>query len=134
MNGEIPNQPGCVFCNRIDAADYRGSARGCVRFEPLNPVTPGHMLFVHRVHSSSAAEQPWITGLVFETAADHGRVIGLPFNLITSVGAAATQTIRHLHIHYLPRRVNDGLMLPWTSQESAPSAAADRSPGAAEGN
>jgi histidine triad (HIT) family protein len=36
------------------------------------------------------------------------------FNLITSRGKFATQTILHTHIHYVPRRENDGLFLPWT--------------------
>jgi hypothetical protein len=39
------------------------------------------------------------------------------FNLITSVGAAATQTVRHLHIHLIPRREGDALALPWTGQQ-----------------
>lgn len=34
-------------------------------------------------------------------------------NLITSAGAAATQSIDHLHIHFVPRKVDDGLMTPW---------------------
>lgn len=38
------------------------------------------------------------------------------FNLITSSGRWATQTVKHLHIHYVPRRKDDGLTLPWTGQ------------------
>ena len=38
-------------------------------------------------------------------------------NLITSVGAAATQTVKHLHIHIVPRHEGDGLHLPWTEQK-----------------
>ncbi len=34
-------------------------------------------------------------------------------NLITSVGTLATQSIKHLHIHVIPRYLNDGLVLPW---------------------
>ena len=39
------------------------------------------------------------------------------FNLITSSGPAATQTIPHIHVHYVPRWPGDGLHLPWTGQE-----------------
>jgi diadenosine tetraphosphate (Ap4A) HIT family hydrolase len=35
------------------------------------------------------------------------------FNLITSAGRAATQSIDHLHIHVVPRTVDDKLMTPW---------------------
>jgi histidine triad (HIT) family protein len=108
----------CVFCQRIEVGDYNEGGRGSVYFEPLNPVVPGHMLFIHRLHSPDAAAQPWITGLVCEAAAVYGQSVDTPFNLITSVGAEATQTIRHLHVHYVPRREGDGLTLPWTGQET----------------
>jgi histidine triad (HIT) family protein len=41
-----------------------------------------------------------------------------PCNIITSVGAEATQTVFHLHLHVVPRRFGDGLALPWTGQET----------------
>lgn len=34
-------------------------------------------------------------------------------NLITSRGAAATQSVFHLHLHLVPRTEGDGLALPW---------------------
>ncbi|MFI0712504.1 HIT domain-containing protein [Streptomyces inhibens] len=40
-------------------------------------------------------------------------------NVITSRGPSATQTIRHLHIHLVPRADGDGLLLPWTAAGSA---------------
>lgn len=49
-----------------------------------------------------------------ESAAAYGEAMGTDFNLITSAGAAATQTVAHLHVHYVPRRTGDGLGLPWT--------------------
>lgn len=111
----------CVFCQRIANADYIGCGRDTVRFEPLGPVTPGHMLFVPRKHVWDAGQMPWVTALVVEEASTYANSECLPFNLITSAGAAATQTIRHLHVHYVPRRDGDGLMLPWT----VPAAAGD---------
>ena len=32
-------------------------------------------------------------------------------------GPLASQSINHLHIHYVPRRQDDGLLLPWTLQQ-----------------
>lgn len=106
----------CVFCARIALADYVGCGRGVVRFEPLNPVTPGHMLFVPLLHVYDAAMEPWVTGNTFEVAAAWGRSTYQPFNLITSVGEEATQSVWHLHVHYVPRAADDGLHLPWTGQ------------------
>lgn len=109
--------PDCVFCARIVARDFTAAGTQVVYFEPLDPVTPGHLLFVPRKHAASAAANSWLAGAVFEEAAYYGQQAGLPFNLITSVGPEATQTIPHLHVHYVPRRPGDGLALPWTGQK-----------------
>jgi len=108
----------CVFCKRIlhREYDYKYSNLDTVQFEPLNPVVPGHMLFVPLVHVEEAAIMPPITGDVFQAAAMWAEFIHKPFNLITSAGSAATQTVKHLHVHYIPRRKDDGLHLPWTGQ------------------
>lgn len=111
----------CVFCQRVDKQDYITRILyldEVVAFEPLNPVTPGHMLFVSRRHYQSVAHADLrVTGCVFESIADYASRRGEDFNLITSRGAAATQTIQHLHVHYVPRRAGDGLMLPWSNQQ-----------------
>lgn len=105
---------GCVFCERIQNYDYEqahGYGGNVVRFEPLNPVTPGHMLFIPAWH----AEHPSCEAIraTMESAEYYGGHRGEDFNLITSSGSAASQTIPHLHIHYVPRRAEDGLRLPW---------------------
>lgn len=115
-----PTQEGCVFCGRYLAGEYlRTEASTVMRFEPLNPVTAGHMLFMPKVHVADAAERPYLTARVFEEAAVWGQNRSEQFNLITSAGADATQTVRHLHVHYVPREHGDGLTLPWTGQVKA---------------
>lgn len=108
----------CVFCKIIDgtyiADDFRQMGLGIVSFIPLNPVTPGHRLFVPTEHSINAGEGPMCAASAFEEACDWGDAGGEDFNIITSAGKNATQTIFHTHIHYVPRRPDDGLMLPWT--------------------
>ena len=108
---------GCPFCDRIAAGEYDAGDGYSVTFEPLNPVTPGHRLFVTRAHIADALVRPAITGHVTEYAARWaaGHDLG-PCNLITSAGTAATQTVFHLHVHVVPRREGDGLALPWTGQ------------------
>lgn len=82
---------------------------------PLNPVTDGHVLVLPGRHVPDFTTDPQVTGMVMELAAklaaQHESV-----NLITSKGAAATQTVPHLHVHIVPRRPGDGLVLPWSSQ------------------
>lgn len=114
----------CVFCEKIEEGgvevltDDNGSDRGngVYYFTPLNPVVDGHKLFVHKSHSKDAAEWPYLTATVFEIASVYALRQGQPFNLITSAGVEATQSIFHLHVHYIPRKENDGLHLPWTGQ------------------
>jgi histidine triad (HIT) family protein len=116
----------CPFCDRIARGEYdnrtvpheAGPHGDVVTFEPLNPVTPGHRLVVPVAHLTDALENPTITGWTMEFAAEVARNYGAKScNLITSVGTPATQTVRHLHIHLIPRRENDGLHLPWTGQK-----------------
>lgn len=105
--------PDCVFCtlpqwDRVDGP--------WINIEPLNPVVPGHRLFIPRRHVANAAEMPDTTAMVFRAASRWGADQGVDFNLITSAGYAATQTVFHLHVHFVPRFPEDGLHLPWTGQ------------------
>lgn len=119
----------CPFC------DYKGPSPILGRYylpdgniygeayviEPINPVTRGHVLVIPEQHVADAAELSHLTGLVFRCAAEWARDnVGGDFNLITSRGAAATQTVMHLHVHVVPRREGDGLLLPWSGQEAQP--------------
>lgn len=124
----------CPFCQYVSAAvDYGDpnvvvvngrritfdADRTTISFEPLNPVAPGHMLFVPRAHVTLAGgvEGSYLIAEAARLAYERALYRGEPFNLIMSGGAAATQTIEHLHVHYVPRRAGDGLTLPWTGQQ-----------------
>jgi histidine triad (HIT) family protein len=116
----------CPFCRLIAAGEYDVRCPDAVSFEPLNPVTPGHRLVVPVVHVTDALEDPEITGRTMDYAATLAILYdAAPCNLITSVGAAATQSVYHLHIHIVPRREGDGLALPWTGPRDLPGAAAN---------
>lgn len=110
----------CPFCQRIRVNDVHATPDPrVIRFAPLSPVTPGHLLFVPRKHVPSAAADPWLAGVTFQAAAAYAAARPGDYNLITSAGPAATQTIMHLHVHLVPRTMNDGLPLPWTPQQAA---------------
>lgn len=118
----------CPFCKRIEAGEYDIKWLGGVTFEPLNPVTPGHRLFVSTYHEDPL-EDPYKWTRAWPRP--HGVDGVLPlfyswrnrnniteeFNLILNAGESASQSIEHLHMHYIPRRPGDGLILPWTNQE-----------------
>lgn len=119
----------CVFCRIIAGEEFAiviAEWKETVAFLPLGAVAEGHVLFVPREHVVAAHEVPAITAQVAGRAAEWALAaqkvakhrVSQPeeYNLITSYGPAATQSIAHLHIHYVPRRAGDGLALPWTGQ------------------
>lgn len=121
----MTDKPGCVFCAIVagaspatvvaewpDAiailprADQAGR-RGC---------TDGHTMVIPRVHVPDFAADPAVFAATAARAAELAARLGGDFNVITSKGTAATQTVFHLHVHLVPRRGGDGLALPWTSR------------------
>jgi len=118
-----PSVAGCPFCEimagRAPATVLREwSFDGITGLVPLRPVALGHTLFIPNGHIPSALADPVMAGRVFERAARFAAWQGAHgYNLITSAGVAATQTVFHLHVHVVPRRPEDGLPLPWTGQQ-----------------
>lgn len=104
----------CVFCDLPSIKGVTELTKNVVMFEPLKPVVKGHRLFVHRTHTKHAGRSPKVSAEVFEQASKYAGEQACPFNIITSGGKDATQTVFHLHIHYVPRQKNDGLLLPWS--------------------
>lgn len=108
----------CIFCQIVagDApAEFVASWPETIAIRPLNPVVPGHVLILPTRHVRDAGEDPDVTATTMRMAAVLARLL-LPadYNIITSAGAAATQTVFHLHLHLVPRTPGDGLALPWT--------------------
>ena len=104
----------CPFCDYAGPSRVLLDHRGVFIIEPLNPVTPGHLLVVAKEHVTDALAAPAVFGNIAEVAARYTAQSWGACNIITSAGAAATQTVPHLHVHLVPRRDGDGLQLPWT--------------------
>ncbi|GIH95315.1 HIT family protein [Planobispora siamensis] len=109
----------CVFCSIVDGtapADVLHTWPDAIAIRPLNPVTPGHTLIIPTTHVADVGENPAVSAATMAHAAQLAAHLDAA-NIITSKGAAATQTITHLHLHLLPRHPDDGLPLPWTPQQ-----------------
>ncbi len=121
----MPTDP-CAFCEiiagRLPATVVRTWGAVAIAIEPLNPVTPGHLLVIPREHVTDATADPWWASATMRCAAE---LAVPPCNIITSAGRAATQSVFHLHLHIVPRRENDGLALPWYSGRRKVAAHAD---------
>jgi histidine triad (HIT) family protein len=116
------------FCPFCDIAEDPGKARvlyadaHTLAFFPLTPATRGHTLVVPKTHSADL----WAMD---ETAAQHlfhtvllvGRALRTVLepdgmNVISSAGAAASQTVFHTHVHLVPRRPGDAMGLNWPAK------------------
>lgn len=109
----------CVFCEIAAGrapAQIISDGPSSVAIVPLNPVAPGHALFIPRQHVRDAYTIPRVTAQTVKDATSWARRDPryTAANFITSVGAAATQSVYHLHVHVVPRTPGDGLALPWT--------------------
>jgi histidine triad (HIT) family protein len=103
----------CPFCN-FDKSKILYDYADVIVFEPLNPVVEGHLLVVPIKHVVDFTDDAQVTGHVMEVASLVAGMNGGDYNLITSKGKSATQSVFHLHVHLVPREKNDGLTLPWT--------------------
>jgi histidine triad (HIT) family protein len=122
MRPTTPADPDCDFCEIVSCKE---GAREVLRtdtviaFFPLEPAILGHTLLIPRVHvrdiwhlDRELAEElaRWTLDL-----AEAVRRVMKPegLNVIQSNGAAATQTVMHLHIHVVPRWKGDNIGRMW---------------------
>jgi len=115
----------CPFCAIIMG---EGWAREIYRddhtaaFFPLRPATLGHTLVVPRRHIPDIWELPEadaarLSRAVLRVAAAlRAAVTPDGLNIIQSSGAAATQTVPHLHIHLVPRWAADAIGPIWQAK------------------
>ena len=100
----------CPFCD--SSAALIANPLAYALFD-THPVNPGHLLVLPRRHvasyfESTAAERAALLELI-----DAGKALldarfkPAGYNIGINVGAAAGQTIPHLHVHLIPRYVDD---------------------------
>ena len=109
---EQMTQSNCPFCN-ADASKVLMANDHAIAFFDGFPVTPGHSLIIPRRHISSffeatKEEQAALFDLLGEM---RQRLLAERnpdgFNIGINDGAAAGQTVMHLHMHLIPRYAGD---------------------------
>lgn len=116
----------CPFCEIVDRDDpdvrevYRDE--NVVAFFPTDPAVLGHTLVIPRRHvpdiwSLRTDEAAQLSAAVLRLAeAVRAAVVPEGLNVIQSNGAAATQTISHLHVHLVPRNEGDAMGPIWPQE------------------
>jgi histidine triad (HIT) family protein len=128
----LPAEPNCPFC-RIVAGGLPAARlwedEHTIAFLDIRPFAEGHALAVAKGHWPDLRSVPAeVMAAVAATAHRIGnavwQVVGADgFTLMQANGAAANQTVPHLHIHLLPRRDGDGGFRAWRDAKPADPAA-----------
>lgn len=114
--------PTCDFCKILmgtEEAQVVCETESALAFFPLEPAALGHTLVIPKQHVPDLwSADDTIATLVTQAAVRVGRAIkdalepdGM--NLISSAGAAASQTVFHLHLHVVPRWNRDHIGPIW---------------------
>jgi histidine triad (HIT) family protein len=114
-----PTDPDCLFC-KIVAGDIPATivheAETTVAFRDLNPQAPTHVLVIPRSHYPNAAAlaqgEPATAAHLFEAARAIAEAEDLDgaegedggYRMVLNTGAAANQTVFHVHLHVLGGR------------------------------
>lgn len=119
----------CVFCaivaGRAPARVVREDER-TLAFLDINPLTRGHALVVPKAHADDlldvAVEDLEAVARGAQAVARRAkeRLGADGVNLIQATGAAAFQTVFHLHVHVLPRYAGDGIAFPFVRAPGRP--------------
>ena len=114
--------PNCVFCRIVEGQIP------CIRlieddatlaFMDINPAHDGHCLVITKSHYPTVFE---ISEEAFAAVAHSVRKVARAVNLALSPeglnlvqenGEGAKQSVKHFHIHVLPRKLGDDLKLDW---------------------
>jgi histidine triad (HIT) family protein len=104
----------CIFCKIRDGeipAKLIQQDADAFAFHDINPQAPLHALVVPRRHIASAAQlssdDNALVGHLFQIANQVARDAGVAdagYRLVVNCGAAAGQTVYHLHLHVIGGR------------------------------
>ncbi len=117
-----PTDGSCIFCKIVagQVPCFKLSEdETTIAFMDINPVNPGHALAVAKGHWPTVDVIPAeVLAGVARTAQRIAKAVMKELkppgvNLMQANGEGAGQSVPHLHIHIMPRRANDGLILNW---------------------
>ena len=85
----------------------------------VNPIAPGHVLVIPKHHAKDILETPLdCVGKAFAGAGRAARAVQKTLapdgiNILQANGPGAKQSVFHLHVHVIPRGLDDGLCMNW---------------------
>lgn len=105
----------CIFCKIVKGeikAEKIIENKHFIVIKDANPKVPGHCLVIPRKHFKSFLDFPKKHYEEFLEMAKKatGTFLG-DFNMVINNGKTAGQKVEHLHLHILPRSLEDGFSL-----------------------
>lgn len=118
----MATDPDCIFCKIVAGAVpcfklYEDAET--LAFMDINPVHDGHCLVIPKAHYPTVFDiAPEAFAAVARTTAKVAKAVNEAvkpdgLNLVQSNARGAAQHVDHFHMHVLPRRFGDGLLLNW---------------------
>ena len=115
-------EPSCIFCQivaRTSQCALLSENEAALAFMDIHPANEGHCLVIPKAHYATIFDTPpdvfaavgRLAVRISIAVQDALQPPGL--SLVQANGEAANQTVPHLHIHVLPRRLDDRLLLNW---------------------
>mgnify|MGYP002528781642 CR=1 FL=1 len=112
----------CIFCKiirgEIPCFKVLEDAQG-LAFMDVNPIAPGHVLVIPKHHSKDILVTPpdWV-GKTFAGAGRAAQAVQKTLapdgiNILQANGPGAKQSVFHMHVHVIPRGMDDGLTMNW---------------------
>ena len=122
MTGETHLDADCIFCKIIlgEIPSFKiFEDDEILAFMDVNPIAAGHALVIPKFHSKDIHETPaeWVS-ITFAGAKLVARAVGKTLepagiNIVQANGPGAKQSVFHLHVHVIPRGMDDGLTMNW---------------------
>ena len=112
----------CIFCKIIAGeipCHKLAETDQAIAFLDIMPVTRGHLLVIPKQHVEFVHEaEPELTAHMMSLATRLARAVKQALNcdgmnLILNCGACAGQVVPHVHLHVVPRYLDDGIHWPW---------------------
>ncbi len=116
----------CIFCRiaRNEIVSYKVYEDDCVlAFLDVNPAARGHTLVVPKEHFDDITTCPkdildHVMHVVQTIAQAQIKELGATgVNVISNVGEDAGQSVKHFHVHVIPRYAKDGLKLEFPAKQ-----------------
>ncbi|KYO51857.1 HIT family protein [Tistrella mobilis] len=111
--------PFCMIATHELPSEIIHEDEHVVAFMDVNPIADGHVLVIPRRHAENLhAIDPEDLQRVVVTAKRIAAVVQSELrpdgiNLFQANGRGAGQTVFHLHMHVLPRSIDDGMPMSW---------------------